>query len=109
MKTNLTSQDVVQWLKAQTKILNGMADQIETIFKSAALSQGAMNSSIALVSSREPVTPDAVKALLVGKLQRVNQIASRLGVSADEVQAIINNPANGLEIISRGWVTVKAS
>jgi hypothetical protein len=98
----LDRNHVIAWLKSEAKKLLDAAEALEGgqgTHSVAARRNGTTNGHASRTFS-----PEAMRERLEESGARVSDIAKYFGVSPDQVKAVIDEPANGIRVASRGWL-----
>lgn len=90
--TDINAKSVVSWLRHQAKLFNEAADAIEGV---------GLNGLV------RGVTIEKIRDRLKQKKKRPQDLAVEFGVSVYEIQKLVNEFGSGIEMLDRGWLTVK--
>lgn len=98
MQDNLSSADVIEWLRRQSRKFSDMADQIESAFRA--------NGSTQHVERRVNVDlPSSIRtALGNGKARRLRDLARTVEASEQAVNEAIDSTDSGIVRGERGWI-----
>ena len=95
----LSTADIVTWLRQQSARFAEMADEIDGTFGSLPSSSSPRRSS-----EPQPLTVESIVKQMDGRAMRISRLAEELHVDEDKLIAIMT-PVNGFIRGARSWYT----
>jgi len=102
---NISTSDVIGWLREQARLFNQMADTIQSTFQ---VSQGisAVNGQQTL-PNLGTITVEKIREAVSQKAMRTATLAAQFSVPEYDVQKVLDSPDSGLKKGKQGWITLE--
>jgi len=100
MSESINQQQVIKWLQQQAKKYDAMAKQIEADFGV----QPTNGNHVTKPTATGIITLEQLQAAVKEKSGRPADFASRLNVTIDDVNRLVDQPSSGIQRVERGWL-----